>query len=223
LFIIPPRVQQRQLLIHDILQSAQQSGVKFVLTVGHLSAATPPSTFLGNMGRDTEDKVRDTGIPHCSLHLELPMDIHFADAENLQWTNAFYYPLAPETQFNPVLNADVGEIAAAILTNWATHVGKAYTLTGPQQISMADIAQIYSGILGRPIKFVPASHRNAILSFQGRGFHEWYAKGIVELQERFRSPDYTSVISGDGPELLGRPMTSFRDFVLANKQHFSSL
>lgn len=48
---------------------------------------------------------------------------------------------------------DVAAVAVKALTEDG-HVGKAYTLTGPEAVTNNEIAQILSGKLGREIRFI---------------------------------------------------------------------
>ncbi|CAF4718054.1 unnamed protein product, partial [Rotaria sp. Silwood1] len=55
----------------------------------------------------------------------------------------------------PIAAYDVARVAAVILTNPAAHIGKSYDLTGPKAVNMDEVANIYSAVLGRKIRYVP--------------------------------------------------------------------
>jgi len=50
---------------------------------------------------------------------------------------------------------DVARVAAVILANPASHIGKSYDLTGPKVADMNDVANAFSAALGRNIRYVP--------------------------------------------------------------------
>ena len=50
--------------------------------------------------------------------------------------------------------ADVGAAAAAVPATPEPHIGKVYELTGPESLTMGELAQEFSGALGRTIQYV---------------------------------------------------------------------
>ena len=55
----------------------------------------------------------------------------------------------------PIAGYDVAELCANILKEPAQHVGKTYTLIGPELKSMYDFADDYAAVMNRPVKYVP--------------------------------------------------------------------
>jgi uncharacterized protein YbjT (DUF2867 family) len=52
---------------------------------------------------------------------------------------------------------DLGELAAVVLADPAPHAGHGYTLTGPRAVAFAEVAALLTDLLGRPIRYQPAS------------------------------------------------------------------
>ncbi|MCY7402005.1 MAG: NmrA family NAD(P)-binding protein [Nocardioides sp.] len=52
---------------------------------------------------------------------------------------------------------DIGEVAAVVLADPASHAGAGYTLTGPEALSFDQVAAIVSRQLGRSVSYRPAS------------------------------------------------------------------
>jgi uncharacterized protein YbjT (DUF2867 family) len=48
---------------------------------------------------------------------------------------------------------DIVDVAAAVLTG-SGHEGKSYILTGPEAISLQDVADTFSKVLGKDFKYV---------------------------------------------------------------------
>ena len=74
-------------------------------------------------------------------------------AKGIREDNAIRLPFA-DGKTSLIAGTDVGAAAAAVLTNPAPHIGQVYDLTGPQSLTMAQYAQEFSGVLGRPIQYV---------------------------------------------------------------------
>jgi uncharacterized protein YbjT (DUF2867 family) len=74
-------------------------------------------------------------------------------AKSIRDDNAIRLPFA-DGKTSPIAAADVGAAAAAVLANPEPHIGKVYELTGPQSLTMAELAQEFSDALGRTIQYV---------------------------------------------------------------------
>lgn len=91
------------------------------------------------------------------------------------------------------------------------HEGKAYTLTGPEALSNARVAEILSDDTGRDINYVdlpPDQFKQALI---GAGLPEWSADALVDLQQFYRGGG-ASAVTGDVEQLLGRKPISFEQF-----------
>jgi uncharacterized protein YbjT (DUF2867 family) len=71
-----------------------------------------------------------------------------------------------EGRHAPIAGEDCARVAVAILTNPAAHQGKTYVPTGPESLSMAELADVFTSTLGRPIQYVdiPVERWRQILS-----------------------------------------------------------
>lgn len=101
-------------------------------------------------------------------------------------------------------------VAAKTLTE-DTHLSKVYTLTGPEALSNARMAEILSATLGREIKYVdldPEQMRQALLA---AGTPEWSASGILELNGLYRRGG-ASTVNLDVEHVLGRKAISFEQY-----------
>jgi NAD(P)H dehydrogenase (quinone) len=71
-----------------------------------------------------------------------------------------------EGRHAPIAGEDCARVAVAILTNPTAHQCKTYIPTGPSSLSMAEIADAFTTMLGRPIQYVdiPVESWRQILS-----------------------------------------------------------
>lgn len=101
-------------------------------------------------------------------------------------------------------------MAAKTLTE-PGHEGKAYTLTGPESLSHAEVAGKLSAVLGKKVSFVdipPAAFKQAML---GMGVSEWLADGLNELYAEWRK-DSVSAVSPAVDEVAKRKPIAFDQF-----------
>lgn len=116
---------------------------------------------------------------------------------------------------------DIAEVVIASLTD-DKHSGQLYEVTGPELISFADIAAKFSKHLNRKVNFESIS----IPEFESRLTKAGVPQGAIEaLTYLFGEVlDGRSEFTTDGIQrALGRPATSFDQYIQNNKQFFTEV
>ena len=113
---------------------------------------------------------------------------------------------------------DIVDTAFSVLTG-SGHESKSYILTGPEPISFHDVADIFSKVLGKEVKYINVPDEAVMQSMVGMGLPEWIAKGYVELSEGF-SENFASEVTNNVENITGQPARSFEQFVRDFSQVF---
>lgn len=107
---------------------------------------------------------------------------------------------------------DVAELAALAFGAPAAHVGRAYTLTGPEAMGFAGAAALLTESLRRPVRYEPASLAGYAAHLRRRG--------VPLAQIAVQSALHLDLRSGGGARvdpafarLLGRPPRTLADYV----------
>ncbi|MFJ5231408.1 NmrA family NAD(P)-binding protein [Kitasatospora sp. NPDC088391] len=113
---------------------------------------------------------------------------------------------------------DVGDAAAALLTR-PEPLGGVHPLTGGRAYSHPELAELLSGLLGRPVRHVDLGPAGLYAQLTERaGMPDWLAAHVVEIQRlavaRPEAPDDTQV------RLTGRPPRTLESFLRENLGHF---
>jgi uncharacterized protein YbjT (DUF2867 family) len=140
---------------------------------------SPVSFFRWHAG--TEQHLKDSGLPFTILQPNFFMQNTFSFAPTIVKEGKFY-GAAKNGKIAAVDIRDVASVAARTLTD-PGHEGKTYLITGPEAITLSDVAAKLSAALGKPVTYdnVPGEAlRQALL---GAGLQEWQATGLVELHE----------------------------------------
>ena len=116
---------------------------------------------------------------------------------------------------------DVAEAAAVVLTSDG-HEGKSYVLTGPESISIQDVADTLSRVLGKEVKYVDVPPEAAKQAMLDMGTPEWIADGIIETTAALSEGlgDYTT---DDFEQLTGHRANSYETFVRDFGQAFGGV
>ena len=107
---------------------------------------------------------------------------------------------------------DIAEVAATVLTG-SGHEGATYPLTGPEALSMADVADKLSAATGNRIEYVNVAPEQATSAQLAAGMPPFTAEALAELfAERRKGKE--AQVSPLVQTILGRPATSFDEFAV---------
>ncbi|MEO3859135.1 NAD(P)H-binding protein [Acrocarpospora sp. B8E8] len=121
-------------------------------------------------------------------------------------------------QVEPFLDAeDIADVVVKVLTEDGHH-GRAYDLTGPRPLSIADVAAEISQAAGREVRYIPVSPEEYSATLIGYGMPKEEAVLLTAL--------FTKILDGRNArptttvqDLLGRPA---RDFTTFAREAFSA-
>jgi uncharacterized protein YbjT (DUF2867 family) len=141
----PDRREQHR----SFVRAAERAGVQHVVYTSFCGAAADATFTLGRDHFDTEQAIRESGMAHTILRDNFYADVlpDFADAAGV------IRGPAGDGRVATVARVDVADVAAAVLRDPGRHAGAAYTLTGPEALTLAEVASRASEVLGKPLRF----------------------------------------------------------------------
>ena len=142
------------------IRAASRVGVAHVVYTSFSGAAADATFTLGRDHHDAEQAVRETGMAFTFLRDNFYLDVLplFADREGV------IRGPAGEGRVAAVARADVADVATVVLRDPATHAGATYTLTGPEALTMAEVADRAGAVLGRALRFASETVEEAYAS-----------------------------------------------------------
>ena len=199
----------RRVELHQaFVDAAAEADVRQIVYTSFVGAGDTSGFLLGRDHGATEEIVRASGREFTFLRDNFYAEVfpEFADRDG-----AIRGP-AGSGRVAPVSRRDVAAVAALVLQDPAPHAGLAYDLTGPEALTLDDIARILTDVTGRPHRFVDETMDEARASRAHYGAPDWLVDAWISTYTAIRDGELESV-SDDIPRLLGRPATSFRDAV----------
>ena len=106
---------------------------------------------------------------------------------------------------------DIGKVAAAVFTS-ATHLRRAHTLSSEQSLTYLNVAQIMTGVLGRPIRYTRPSEADYVASLAAHGAPEDYI-AVQKMIYRVVRLNVSALPNRAVGTLTGSPATTFEAFV----------
>jgi uncharacterized protein YbjT (DUF2867 family) len=185
--------------------------------VGHLvytsfAGAAPDATFtLGRDHFDAEQAIAESGIAHTFLRDNFYLDLlpFFADEHGV------IRGPAGEGRVAAVARADVADVAAAVLRSPADHAGATYELTGPEAITLAELATRASAVLGRELRFEDQTVDEAYASRRAAyGAEDWQLDAWVSTYTAIRDGEVAAV-TDDVRRVTGHAPRSLEDVLAA--------
>ena len=103
-----------------------------------------------------------------------------------------------------VAQADIAEVAVAVLTSDGAYDGRTLNLTGPEALTMYEIAAILSDHLGRTVSYIPETIDEAYASRASYGAPRWQVDSWVSTYTAIAAGELDTM-SDDILEVTGHP------------------
>ena len=200
----PNRVQQHK----DFIDAAKVAGVSHVIYLSFYNASKNSIFTLGRDHYATEEYIKENGFKYTFLR-----DNFYAD---------FFVDLCREYgeikgpagngKVSAVVRSDVSEVAAKILENPGKWENQTLNMTGPEELSMAEIVKAVSEYFGKEIKYIEETVEEAYESRKIWKAEQWEYDSWVSTYTAI-SENEQSGISNDIEKVLGRKATSLVEYL----------
>jgi uncharacterized protein YbjT (DUF2867 family) len=206
-FLVAPPTPNLPALERKAIDEIKQSGVRHVVK---LSAMGGRDAIFPRQHADSEDYIKSSGVPYTFLRPNGFMQNFVTyNGATINTQNAFYGSQG-DGEVSHIDLRDIAAVAVKTLTEDG-HQDKAYTLTGPEALGNARVAEILSEDTGREIRYVDLPAEQFKQALLGAGLPEWSANALVDLQQFYRRGS-ASAVTRDVEQLLGRKPISFEQF-----------
>lgn len=187
----------------DFVDAAAEAGVRHLIYVSFVGAAQDAVFTLARDHYATEEYIRASGLQYTFLR-----DNFYADfLPDLVGADGAIRGPAGDGKAAVVARADVARTAAAILREPEKHLGATYELTGPEALSLAEVAQILSNVGPRQVSYVDETVQEAYASRASYGAPQWQLDAWVSTYQAIAAGALQDV-SGDIERITGQPPMS---------------
>jgi NAD(P)H dehydrogenase (quinone) len=111
---------------------------------------------------------------------------------------------------------------AVLLDDGVAHDGRAYDMTGPEALTMAEAAEELSRAAGRTVTYHAETLEEAYASRARYGAPDWEVAGWVTTYAAIANGDLGTV-SGDVAAVAGHPPVGLREFLRRNPDSYRRL
>jgi uncharacterized protein YbjT (DUF2867 family) len=201
----------------NFVAAAARAGVRHVVKLSGIMPDLDSPFRFARMHGEIERRLEASGMAFTHLRPGEFMQAYFRQVPSIVARGAFSLPMNG-ARIASIDVRDIAEVAAAVLTGEG-HEGKTYPLTGPEALSMAEVAGKLSAVTGRPIKYLGVSPEEATRANLERGVPPFLAEGLAELFAERRIGKEAQVWP-TVQAILGRRPTSFDEFAARNAAIF---
>jgi uncharacterized protein YbjT (DUF2867 family) len=216
-FLLTPVAERFVQWQKGFIQAAQRARIKHLVKFSGMGADPRSATELLKLHAETDDILRSSGVPFTILQ---PNSFHqniLSSADTIKAQGVFYWPLKNASQ-STVDIRDISAVAAKVFTS-SGHEGKTYVITGPEALTFQQAAEKLSSVLGRKIQYVDVPISAAADGMRNSGMPDWNVHAVSDLLAYFAT-GAAATVTDTVPRLLGRPATSFEQFVKDHRAAF---
>jgi uncharacterized protein YbjT (DUF2867 family) len=202
-----------------IVSAAKAAGVSRLVQVTGVGAnaglcCTRALRWLGQ----AEDSVAATGINVTRLRPSFLMQTLFEFAHTIAQQGLIAGPFR-SAQWTWVDARDVASVAVAALRDPA-HAGRTYTVTGAESLNYVQIAQRFSQVLGKPVRYTDITANEARGWLQAKGVPPVMIEAKLELWDACASNWLNIAPTSVVRDVTGREPRSIDEFMQEYKPRF---
>jgi uncharacterized protein YbjT (DUF2867 family) len=193
----------------NFIDAAAKAGVKHVVKLSGIIPDLDSPFRFARMHGEIERRLEASGMAFTHLRAGEFMHAYFRQVPSIVAKGRLLLPME-DARIASIDVDDIAEVAATVLTG-SGHEGSIYPLTGPEALSMTDIAEKLSAATGNRIEYVNVAPEQATSAQLAAGMPPYTAEALAELfAERRKGKE--AQVSPLVQTILRRPATSFDDF-----------
>lgn len=200
----PNRVQQHK----DFIDAAKVAGVSHIIYLSFYNASKNSIFTLGRDHYATEEYIKENGFKYTFLRDNFYVDF-FVDL--CREYGEIKGP-AGNGKVSAVVRSDVSEVAAKILENLGKWENQTLNMTGPEELSMAEIVKAVSEYFGKEIKYIEETVEEAYETRKIWKAEQWEYDSWVSTYTAIAENEQSG-ISNDIEKVLGRKATSLAEYL----------
>jgi uncharacterized protein YbjT (DUF2867 family) len=200
------------------IDAAKRSSVQRIVKFSGLSAADMDTPFVfGGMHAEIESYLERSGLSWTHLRPSQFMTEYLREVPTILAQGALFLPLK-DAKLAPVDIADVAKAGYLLLTT-PGHEGKTYAMSGPEALSMDEIAEQISLAVNKTVRYVSISREERGHALLAAGVPAFLVDALdIQAGERLKGAE--ALVHPETHAALGISPTTFAEFARRNAGAF---
>ena len=177
-FLLLPNGEQQEASEKQFTDLCRAAGVGHLVKMSSMEAVPTAKTPIPRAHWAVEEYIRASGLAWTMVKPNFFMQNLLASAKSIREQGLFSLPMGDGT--TGMADArDIGAVCAEVLTGQG-HAGQSYEITGPEVLTFHQVAERFTAVLGRPIRYVPmpmAQFRERMTGV----LKPWHLNAVCEL------------------------------------------
>jgi uncharacterized protein YbjT (DUF2867 family) len=201
----------------NFIDAARLAGVRHVVKLSGIIPDLDSPFRFARMHGEIEKRLEESGMDYTHLRAGEFMPSYFRQLPSILGRGILALPME-DARIASIDIGDVAEVAATVLTT-AGHEGKTYSMTGPEALTMAEVAEKLSTVTGKTIRYLNVAPEDAKKAQLAAGMPPYLADALAELFAERRKGKESRVWPTIETVFGWRP-TSFDTFASRNAATF---
>jgi uncharacterized protein YbjT (DUF2867 family) len=163
----------------NFIDAARLAGVRHVVKLSGIMPDLDSPFRFARMHGEIEKRLEESGMDYTHLRAGEFMPSYFRQLPSILGRGILALPME-DARIASIDIGDVAEVAATVLTT-AGHEGKTYPMTGPEALTMAQVAEKLSTVTGKTIRYLNVAPEDAKKAQLAAGMPPYLADGLAEL------------------------------------------
>jgi uncharacterized protein YbjT (DUF2867 family) len=203
------------------LETAKKAGLRHLVKFSAIGAHPAASFTFGRQHGRSESLIMDSGVTFTFIQPNFFMQNLLWSADSIRTRGELYSTLGT-TPASHVDARDIAGVITATLTEAIDrHAGRIHLVTGPAAVTLAQVAEIFSRVLGQSIRYVDLTDEQLKAGLLASGQSEWQATTLVELNGYARQ-GHASVVTDTVVRVGGRAARTVDKWVQEHAAPFRS-
>lgn len=208
--LVMPNGEHQLLLENRFTYRAQRAGVRHLVKLSSLESVPESPNPITRMHVASEQFIRESGMDWTMIRPTFFMQTFLGSAAAIREQGRISLPAGQGT-IAPTDIRDVGRVILRVLTEQG-HENRSYDLTGPELLTLAEVARTFSRVLGREIVYVDQPMEEFRARLTAVNLAPWRSDAVCREFEAIAAGaiDHTTDTVA---RLLGRPPASLEQFI----------
>jgi uncharacterized protein YbjT (DUF2867 family) len=208
-----------EIVAHDqaLAAAAKKAGAKHIVKLSVFGIGAGGDMAILRRHEAGEKAIQESGLAWTFVRPGMFMSNALNWAGSIKSQGKIFLPYG-EGKVPSIHPRDIAAVAVKAMTS-PGHEGKAYPLTGSETTSMAEVAQIFSEEVGKPIQYVSIPDEAAREGMLKAGMHAGIVDDLLKMAGSIRAGQLAAPVP-TVEQVLGRKALTWRDWARENAAAF---
>jgi uncharacterized protein YbjT (DUF2867 family) len=176
----------------SFIDSAKKAGVRHIVKFSGMGCWPDAEFRFARMHADIESYLEQSGLAWTHLRPSTFMSDYFREIPSISADGILALPMK-DARIAPVDSEDIAKIAVSLL-HGDGHEGKRYEITGPESLTVDEVAAAISSAIGKSVRYVDIDPDEKSRAMRAAGVPAYFTDAMYELfSQRRKGPDESRV------------------------------